>query len=307
VRDTIAPSATILTTPSSPNRSKYASFTFSSSENDVRFECKVDSGSYSRCSSPKSYGSISNGSHTFYVRAIDQAGNVGTAASATWTEDSYHTIANYHCHGGSHRTDSSSNSIRNDLDDFNTSGASGKYGDGRRFTASSSSYMKSDHNDTQDKLRDYMTIETWIKFASLPSSGGHQVVAGKCGGSGSRGWELRLKKISTTYHLVLAVSTDGSNLTELASSPITIDTSSFHHVAVTWEKGAARFYHNGSSKGYKSTGKCGSTRIHGTTTALRIGRGESGNYLDGTIDDLRISQKVRYRSNFTPPGETDSD
>ena len=55
----------------------------------VTFECRIDSGSWGSCSSPKSYTSLSQGSHTFEVRQTDQAGNVSTEASRTWTVDTF--------------------------------------------------------------------------------------------------------------------------------------------------------------------------------------------------------------------------
>jgi hypothetical protein len=58
-------------------------------EASATFECRIDSGSWSSCVSPKSYASLSLGSHTFEVRQTDQAGNVSTEASRTWTVDTF--------------------------------------------------------------------------------------------------------------------------------------------------------------------------------------------------------------------------
>jgi hypothetical protein len=84
--DTIAADTTIDSGPSGTVNTASASFTFSSSEANSTFECKLDSGSFGSCASPKSYINLSDGSHTFSVRAIDTASNVDASpASRTWT------------------------------------------------------------------------------------------------------------------------------------------------------------------------------------------------------------------------------
>src|SRR4029079_18696455 len=86
--DRVAPDTTIDSNPSNPSTSANASFSFSSTEGSSTFECKIDGGSHASCSSPKSYSSLAEGGHTFYVRATDAAGNTdGSAAGYTWTVD----------------------------------------------------------------------------------------------------------------------------------------------------------------------------------------------------------------------------
>ncbi len=48
------------------------------------FECRLDGGGFSTCTSPKAYTGLSEGEHTFRVRAVDQAGNRSAAAVYTW-------------------------------------------------------------------------------------------------------------------------------------------------------------------------------------------------------------------------------
>jgi hypothetical protein len=86
--DNTKPNTTIDTSPSDPSNSAAPSFTFSSNETGATFECELDSGGFTSCTSPKSYSGLSGGSHTFRVRATDAAGNVdATPASYTWTID----------------------------------------------------------------------------------------------------------------------------------------------------------------------------------------------------------------------------
>jgi Ca2+-binding RTX toxin-like protein len=62
-------------------------FAFTASETETRFECSIDSTSvYRRCGMAYTAPVLSDGSHTFRVRAIDRAGNVdATPASQTFT------------------------------------------------------------------------------------------------------------------------------------------------------------------------------------------------------------------------------
>src|SRR5215212_2748712 len=52
--DTTAPDTTIDSGPSGPVRTTTASFSFSSNDGDATFECKLDSGAFESCTSPKS-------------------------------------------------------------------------------------------------------------------------------------------------------------------------------------------------------------------------------------------------------------
>ena len=84
--DTTAPNTTIDSGPSGATTSTSASFGFSSSEGDSSFQCKLDSGSWGSCSSPKAYSSVAVGSHTFSVKATDGSGNTdGSPATRSWT------------------------------------------------------------------------------------------------------------------------------------------------------------------------------------------------------------------------------
>jgi glycosidase len=84
--DTAAPETTISSQPANPSNSSSASFGFSASESGSSFQCKLDSGAFTSCASPQSYTGLSDGSHSFTVRAIDAAGNSDpTPATYTWT------------------------------------------------------------------------------------------------------------------------------------------------------------------------------------------------------------------------------
>jgi uncharacterized repeat protein (TIGR02543 family) len=86
--DIAPPDTSITAHPDDPSNSADASFSFTSTEAGSTFECQLDGGGFSACTSPQAYTSLSNGAHTFDVRAIDAASNVDpTPASYSWTID----------------------------------------------------------------------------------------------------------------------------------------------------------------------------------------------------------------------------
>jgi len=85
--DTTAPETTILTGTAGPQATGTATFTFTANET-ATFQCRIDGGPYLPCTSPKTYSGLTDGAHTFDVRAKDTAGNVdATPASASWSVD----------------------------------------------------------------------------------------------------------------------------------------------------------------------------------------------------------------------------
>jgi hypothetical protein len=89
--DTTPPETTINSGPPDETSSTSATFDFSGLDDHsppaaLTFECQLDGGGWTSCTSPKDYTDLAPGVHTFMVRATDQAGNVDpTAASDTWT------------------------------------------------------------------------------------------------------------------------------------------------------------------------------------------------------------------------------
>jgi glucose/arabinose dehydrogenase len=92
--DTTPPDTFIQSGPSGTIKQNNAEFTFSGSDNvtpaaNLTFQCKLDGGAYSACSSPKKYTKLAVGSHIFSVRATDASGNTDVTPdsrdSRTWT------------------------------------------------------------------------------------------------------------------------------------------------------------------------------------------------------------------------------
>ena len=80
-----SPDTTITSGPIEPTTSTSASFAFTSTPFGATFQCKLDSGSYGACTSPKSYTGLSRTTHTFSVRATAAGLTDQSPATQTWT------------------------------------------------------------------------------------------------------------------------------------------------------------------------------------------------------------------------------
>ena len=75
LEDSTAPGTTIDSGPSGATNDPTPTFTFSSSEGGSSFQCQLDAGAYSACTSPMTTAYLADGSHAISIRAIDPAGN----------------------------------------------------------------------------------------------------------------------------------------------------------------------------------------------------------------------------------------
>jgi polysaccharide biosynthesis protein PslG len=64
-------------------------FSFVSNEAGSTFQCHVGHTAFKACSSPFTLGHLTDGGHTFFVRAIDAPGNVSTVRSRSFTVDTH--------------------------------------------------------------------------------------------------------------------------------------------------------------------------------------------------------------------------
>ena len=83
--DTVAPAApVVIGAPAGTVTATSAQFTWTG-EDAGSFECSLDGAAFAPCVSPLALATVAKGTHTFLVRQIDAAGNVGANRSVTWT------------------------------------------------------------------------------------------------------------------------------------------------------------------------------------------------------------------------------
>ena len=86
--DLTAPNTSFGSTPSNPSANATPTFGLDSTETPATFECDLDGGGWSSCSTPFATPALGDGSHTLKVRATDAAGNTdATEVTFTWLVD----------------------------------------------------------------------------------------------------------------------------------------------------------------------------------------------------------------------------
>ena len=81
--DTQGPDTVIDSAPPATITTSSTSVSFSSPEAGASFECRLDGGGYSPCTSPRALAGLTEGNHTFYVRAKDALANADASPATT--------------------------------------------------------------------------------------------------------------------------------------------------------------------------------------------------------------------------------
>ncbi|MGZ6793084.1 MAG: hypothetical protein ACXVFV_09030, partial [Mycobacteriales bacterium] len=84
--DTTAPNTTITSGPTGTTTDNTPTFAFTASESGSTFQCQLDAGAWTACTSPWTTGALTDGMHGIAVRATDAAGNTdATPATQSFT------------------------------------------------------------------------------------------------------------------------------------------------------------------------------------------------------------------------------
>ncbi len=305
-KDTVEPNTTVTSQPPSTNYSIISSFAFSSNESSIIFQCSLDGSPYSTCTTPLNYTNLINGSHTLNIRAVDAANNIDSSpATYTWIQEAFNAIALYHFNSTAPLSDSGgySGGVKNDLTDNSSASTAGKFSEAQRFNTTGN-YVFTVDTPSQNVITSYLTLEGFVRLNALPGSYG-PVVSKINTATSKASFEYGIRKQGSKYYIYFRGSLNGTTYTEIKSAALTaaeqaLLTTGFNHVAVTWNLGSVKYYFNGVSKGTGSIGTVGTSKLAISIAPLRIGYNGSTT-LNGSTDEVRISQKVRWSTNFTPP------
>src|SRR5262249_32660585 len=95
------------------------------------------------------------------------------------------------------------------------------------------------------------------------------------------------------WNFELAIATDTNKLND----------GGWHHFAFTYSIDERQLRHFVDGKLQPLPGKGGFLPLKGRLVSLRLGCDlDSGEELYGALDELRISEAIRYKGDFTPPG-----
>ncbi|MBN1370592.1 MAG: hypothetical protein JW987_01430, partial [Anaerolineaceae bacterium] len=92
--DNYAPTVVLTGYPPLLSNSTSAEFIFSSPDGGTVFTCSQNGTLYTSCASPVTLDSLSEGPHSFYIRATDPADNLGAPTQHDWTVDTVAPVVN---------------------------------------------------------------------------------------------------------------------------------------------------------------------------------------------------------------------
>lgn len=141
------------------------------------------------------------------------------------------------------------------------------------------------------------TAECFIRYNSVPPSGSSysKILDNRKSSFGSYGWSLYTNGSS---YLVTYRGT-GSTTNAFISQSATINTGTWYHLALVKSGTTLSLYVDGTELGNTSVAN---TTYAASDEELWIGAGHNyADYVDGHIDEIRISKTARYTSGFTVP------
>jgi hypothetical protein len=148
-------------------------------------------------------------------------------------------------------------------------------------------YLTIPDSDATDFGTGNFTVEGWIYFNSLAN--GISLIS-KGTNATNTGWTLYWFN-NTLYFALPYISND-------ISYSFTPTLNTWYHLACTRESGTIRLFVNGVLVATQTN----NTKNYSSNEVVRLGYSHSNNFLNGYVDDVRVTKGVaRYTASFTPP------
>lgn len=167
------------------------------------------------------------------------------------------------------------------------------------FTAASSQSLSASDSASLS-ITGNMTVEFWVKFTTLPSSGNIMGLVSKDNGTTQRSYSVYLQNVGGVYRLFAYIfeQANGTNSDGYwVNSGFT--TGTWYHIAITVTPGNAsattfEFFIGGASQGNGTAeSSANATGISDSTASLFVGSIAATNYSNAVIDELRIWDVIR--------------
>src|SRR3990172_8975495 len=167
--------------------------------------------------------------------------------------------------------------------------AQSKFGGASCLLNGSSSYLSvPDHDDWFFGTGDF-TIDLWVRFNVLQTCTVCEQFV-----NGSTYWSFFIEQSGPTSTIYFQINGGSTNISTLYA----FSTGTWYHVALDRSGGVIRIYVNGISQTLGANSNPGASSGN-YAVILKIGGGSSS-YINGWIDEFRISNISRYAGNFTP-------
>jgi hypothetical protein len=145
------------------------------------------------------------------------------------------------------------------------------------------------------------TVDFWVRWNSLPANGGAQTLWQQASTAANVQW-LYLYNDAGTYRYYLSVKSANVAVINWNVASPGISTNTWYHIALVRSGSSWYLFQAGTQCGATQTDADAIPDIAGGAAIGADVRGAGGYYINGWLDEFRVSKGVaRWTSNFTPP------
>jgi hypothetical protein len=200
-------------------------------------------------------------------------------------------------------TDSGPNALTvTAIGDAKISTTQSKYGGASGVFDGTGDYLAVTGNSSAFAFPSDFTVEGYVYFTALPTSGSYAGLFFARGASAAASaFQFYIFNSAGTYRFETTLSVGSTDYPGTYNLPSTPTTGVWYHFAFVRSGSSVNAYWNGVQAGSTAT-VSGAMNTPSTQIAIG-GRGTpyTGLYLNGYLDDFRVSRFARYTAAFTPP------